>query len=256
MSFINRLRPAWIASAIALLFMLPSATARAEFVGSAISMHFWSADGLGSYELSLAIPSDPWGWQLDAPLEVYGGADGGNLLATIDDLAIHLNGDPVVELSFSVTAGNSNTIISIISSTVVFAPLEGADAFATASLSITDNNGDGAFANGLISGNKVYLAQYNGGTEFANLVSTLSTPGPFSSATAEERNPVTGTVILPGAVSSIQSQYLFQLSRRDSASGTSIFQVNPAGGNIPEPSTYVLACLGAVGVWFARRRMH
>ncbi len=102
-------------------------------------------------------------------------------------------------------------------------------------------------------GGKAYQARYNGSTVFANLVSSLNTT-PFGTTTAEERNPLTGSIVIPDPISSIQSQYAFTLSARDSASGTSTFQVNPPNNNIPEPSTYVLASLGMIGLWFARRR--
>ena len=235
--------------------LVPARAARAEFLGSAISIQIWTGGAnLGQYELNVAIPSDPWGWELSAPLEIYSADNSGHLLATIDSLGIYLDGDPAVNLSFAVTAGATPTLISVASSTVVFAPLNGADAFATAALSITDGNGNGATAVGTYPGNKAYQANYNGGSVFAQLVSPV-VAGVNSSATGTERDPLTGTLLIPGVTSSIQSRFSFVLSAFDSASGTSRFQVNIPGNNIPEPSTWLLASMAAVGgLWMRHRR--
>jgi hypothetical protein len=248
-----------ISNSIALLslavcaVLVPARAARAEFLGSAISIQIWTGgSNLGHYELNVAIPSDPWGWNLSAPVNVYS-ENGGSLLATIDSLGIALDGDPAVNLNFAVTAGATPTLISVASSTVVFAPLNGADGFATAALTVTDNNGNGASAVGMFGANKSYQATYNGGSVFAQLVSPVGAPGD-GTATGTERSPLAGTTLIPGMTSSIQSQFSFVLSAFDSASTTSRFQVNIPGGNVPEPSTWVLASTAAVGGFLLRRR--
>lgn len=233
--------------------LVPARAAHAEFVGSAISIQFWTGgSNLGHYQLDVPIPSDPWGWEMSSPLDVY--SSDNHLLATIDSLGVFLDGDPAVNLSFAVTAGPTPTLITVGSSTVVFAPLNGADAFATAAISVTDNNGNGASAVGTYAGNKSYQASYNGGSVFAQLVSPVAAAS-NSSAIGSERDPVTGTVVIPGLTTSIQSQFSFVLSAFDSASATSRFQVNIPGPIIPEPSTWVLASLAAVGgLWMKGRR--
>lgn len=235
--------------------LAPARAARAEFLGSAISIQIWTGGAdLGHYELNLDIPSDPWGWQLSSPIDIYSESDPDQLLATVDSLGIFLDGDPAVNLNFSVTGGAVPSMITVGSSTVVFAPLNGADAFATAALSITDNDNNGATAVGTFAGSKAYQASYNGGSVFAQLVSPV-VAGINDSATGTERDPVTGTLVIPGATTSIQTQFSFVLSAFDSASGTSRFQVNIPGPIIPEPSTWVLASLATVGVvWMKRRR--
>lgn len=235
--------------------LLPATAAQAEFVGSAISVHIWSGGGgTGDYELSLPIPTDPWGWELDGPVSIYD-PGGNNLLATIDSLSVALDGDPAVTLNFAVTAGAAATFVSVTSSTVVFAPITDADAFATAALSLTDGNGNGASANGIFPGTKAYQARFNGGSVFADLVSPV-VAAPGSSSIGTERNPVTGTDVIPGSITSIQSQFAFVLSARDTASGTSRFQVNIPSPIIPEPSTWVLASLALFGwVGLGRRRI-
>ena len=235
--------------------LLPISAAQAEFVGSAISVHIWSGGGgTGNYELTLPIPTDPWGWELDAPVSIYD-PGGNNLLATIDSLSVALDGDPAVTLNFAVTAGAAATLISVTSSTITFPDITDADAFATAALSLTDNNGNGASATGIFAGGKSYEARYNGGTLFAGLVDPV-VAGAGSSALGTQRTPGVGTVVIPGETSSIQSQFSFLLSARDSASGTSRFQVNVPSPIIPEPSTWVLGSLALLGwVWLGRRRI-
>ncbi len=235
--------------------VLSASAARAEFVGSAISVYIWSGGGgKGNYELNLAIPTDPWDWELDAPVSIFD-SSGSTLLATIDSLSVALDGDPAVTLNFAVTAGASATFVSVTSSTVAFAPISNGEAFATAALSLTDGNGNGASANGVFPGTKAYQARFNGGSVFANLVSPVAA-GPGSSSIGTERDPLAGTVVIPGSTTSIQSEFSFVLSARDSASGTSRFQVNIPGNNIPEPSSWVLASLAVLGwVWLGRRRI-
>jgi hypothetical protein len=241
-----------VVSALVALTFLSPAVARGAFVGSAISIQVQSANGVGQYDLTLPIPTDPWAWESDQPLNIYSASQPDQLLATIDSIGVQLDGDPAVALNFAVTAGSSAALISIVSSTVTFDPLLNADAFATASLTLTDNNGNGAYANGLLGG-KSYEARFNGGTLFAGLLTPLMV-GANATNTASDRFPVAGTQIIPGLTSSIQSQFSFLLSPRDSASGTSRFQVNIPTNNVPEPSTYVLAMLGMAGAWLIRRR--
>jgi hypothetical protein len=229
------------------------AAARGEFLGSAISIRVWSTDGAAQYELTLPIPTDPWAWESDTPLNIYSRSQPDRLLATIDTMSVALDGDPAVTLSFAVTAGATNTSFSFVSSTVTFDPLLDADAYATASLTLTDNNGNGASVTGGFPGSTAYQARYNGGTVFTDLV-TPFTAAANSTSTGSGRDPLVSTEIIPGLISSIQSQFVFTLSARDSASGTSRFQVNIPSNNIPEPSTYVLAMLGVAGVYLARRR--
>jgi hypothetical protein len=180
--------------------------------------------------------------------------NGGNLLATIDSIGIALDGDPAVNLNFAVTAGATPTLISVASSTVVFSAITGADAFATGTLTVTDNNGNGASAVGMYGSNKAYQATYNGGPMFAQLISPVFAAND-GTATGTDRSPGSATTIIPGMTTSIQSQFSFVLSAFDSASTTSRFQVNiPPDGNVPEPSTLVLASTAAMGGFLLRRR--
>ncbi len=247
----NRTRQRFLAALLVGAFLFCCAQeGRAEFIGSAVNIQIWNSTDSGNFELDLAIPSDPWSWELAAPVQIYGKNDPGNLMATIDSLSVGLNGDPAVSLSFAVTAGSAATVISVSSSTVLFSPIANADAFATAAISLTDGNGNGASLIGGFSG-KSYEAQYNGGTIYTDLVSGFSA-GADASSINSERTPTTGTATIPGTISSIQSQFGFLLSAHDSASGTSRFQVTSTN-NIPEPSTWALACLALIGWTWLRR---
>ena len=88
---------------------------------------------------------------------------------------------------------------------------------------------------------------------FADLISPVAA-GPGSSALGTERVPLTGTDVIPGFITSIQSQFSFVLSGRDSASGTSRFQVDIPPPIVPEPSSLTLLSLGAIGLVIRKRR--
>ncbi|MGD9721088.1 MAG: hypothetical protein AB7O59_03420 [Pirellulales bacterium] len=216
-----------------------SAPARADFIGS-VSIGFTSGSDSGNYQIDLPQHLDYYQWALSAPVQIYSESDPGLLLATIHAFGVELDGDPGVSLGFFVTAGAAPTQMTITSSTVTFDPIFNPLAFATAAITVTDLNGNGASASGLFPGTAAYQAVYNGSTVFANLVSPVMA-GADSSATGSERFPALGMTTIVGAVSSIQSQFDFMLSAFDSASGTSRFFVTP------EPTGLALAGLGFVG---------
>jgi len=230
--------------------LLLTSTARAAFIGSAVKIHFWTGTSVGTFDVPVPSDADPLHWELDGPVNVLGGNN--NVLATIDSLSLELDGDPAVSLNFSITANAAPTMITITSSIVSFVPLINTQAFATATLTVTDLNGDGASATGIFPGGKAYEARYNGSTVFADLVNPVVV-APNSSNTGSERFPLAGNVGIASVVSSIQSEYRFLLSASDSASGTSRFNVAP-GQVVPEPSSFVLAGLAAVGYFAVRRR--
>lgn len=225
--------------------LLVAQTARAEFVGNLIQVNVTSGALSGSWSLNVPGASDPFDWYLDSPVEIYSTEEPGTLLATIDGLNLGLDGDPQVMLNFAVTAGAANTNFAITSALVGFSPLVNPPSFATAGITVTDNNSNGGSATGAFPGVKSYEARYNGGSVFANLVSTVAAPSDGTNTGSQNL----GTIPIPGAVSSIQSEFRFLLTARDSASGTSRFNVI-----VPEPSTILLGTLGIVGLLVARRR--
>jgi hypothetical protein len=169
------------------------------------------------------------------------------VIGTIRGLDIELNGDPGVSLGFFVTANAAPTHITVRSSLVTFGALVNPQAFASAGVTVTDNDEDGASVAGLFPGTLAYEAMYNGSSVFANLVSPVVAPA-NSSATVSDRFPAVGFSTIAGAVSSIQTQFDFMLSANDSASGTSRFNVV-----VPEPAGIVLGLLGGAAALMVAR---
>ncbi|MEP0843663.1 MAG: PEP-CTERM sorting domain-containing protein, partial [Phycisphaerae bacterium] len=182
-------------------------------------------------------------WDLPGSYELTG--DGG-LVGTIGDLGVGVEVDPALALNFTVTAGAVPTTFTITTAVLGFAPINNPLAFATAAITVTDNDHDGAMTTGLQPGGKAYQARINAGVPWANLVDMVMSP-PDDSATGSERRPTpSGREMIAGLVSSIQTEFKFTLTANDSASGTSRFDV------IPEPAT--LGLLVAGGLALLRRR--
>lgn len=238
---------ALLVAAFALLAQ-PTA-ARAAFIGNLVEINVSAGELTGSYQLNIPTNDDePFFWSLDAPVEIVALQNPATVLATIRSLNLILDGDPQVVMNFAVTAGAANTNFSILSSLVSFSPLVNPPAIATAGVTVTDNNSNGASATGLLPGGKLYEATYNGSSTFADLVSTIVAPANGSATNNETYSPM-GLTPIAGAVNSIQTEFNFTLTARDSASGTSNFLV------VPEPSTGLLALVGCVALgWGVRRR--
>ncbi|MCE5341628.1 MAG: hypothetical protein LLF92_10980 [Planctomycetaceae bacterium] len=158
--------------------------------------------------------------------------------AEIEKLVLKMNADPEVGVEFGVRAGSSATTYSVLSDVVTFDTLVNPTAYASAGVSLTDRNSNGAQITGLFSGGKVHQARYNSSSVYANLVNGFSVANGGSSGGYED----VGTDVISGSVSSIESEFRFTLSARDSASGTSTFAV------IPEPATIAILAIGALSL--------
>jgi len=224
--------------------LLIAHSARADFLGNLVQVNVSSGALTGSWVLDVPADSDPFDWYLSSPVDIYSTQQPGTLLATLEGLSLGLDGDPQVLLNFAVTAGAANTNFSITSAVVAFAPLVNPPSFATAGITVTDNNGNGGSATGAFAGTKSYEAHYNGASIFSDLVSPVIAL-PNNTNTGSENF---GSVPIPGAVTSIQSEFRFTLSARDSASGTSRFSV------VPEPSSMALGVLAGLALVALRRR--
>ncbi|MGB9624123.1 MAG: PEP-CTERM sorting domain-containing protein [Phycisphaerae bacterium] len=210
-------------------------------------------EGVGSGSWSIPVPlnwtfSDEHTWAPGGTTTVMAGEVP---LFDISDVIVTLKADPSVDLTFSVK--NRQTVpqtFTVNSAVVSFDPLVNNWAYATAGVTLTDSTTNGASIAGLQAGGKTYEAMYNGTTVFADLVSGFSVPS--GTLTMTERKPPlpADAVLIPGAVSSISSQFKFTLSASDSASGTSSFVV----GAVPEPATLVLLAVGAAAMGRVRRR--
>lgn len=204
----------------------------------------WSADGT------------TYTWSSSEPHNFY--ASDGTFLGSMNPSgqtsSIQYVVDPIVNLSFSVQAGNSTTAFSIGSALLSFPTIAAAEARASVGFSVTDfSGGDGATLTGTggHSGTAGYTAQYNGfagtnsGTSFLEALPSIVT-APFLTAVDSVTTPAAGYTSI-GSVSDMSTLVSFTLSAGDFASGTSTFEI------IPEPTTGLLL-VAAVGALLARRR--
>ncbi|MCA9310179.1 MAG: hypothetical protein KDA21_03180, partial [Phycisphaerales bacterium] len=158
---------------------------------------------------------------------------------------------PVVALNFLVSVGAVATDFTVTSASLGFPVYDPAFATASASTTVTDNNGDGASLTGNFPGGGAYRAFYNDpgsvpgtGTVFGTLVGDTSA-GAWGSASTSD---TTGPFSLVGVpVTSMSAQWKFGVDAFSSASGTSVF-------TIPAPGTAF--ALGVLGLPCVRRRRH
>jgi len=186
---------------------------------------------VGTYTVDGAVRT----WELDAPYVKSG--------YTINNLKVTLDSDPQVLFSFAVTAGNTNTTFTFSSDVVSFGAITNPSASASAAITLTDNNGDGASLMGKYAGNtSSYRADTNLGN-YAYLVPNL-TAGAFSTANGN------GSLNTPiaGNVTDMSTEFKFVVTRLDSASGTSNFTI------VPEPASIIGLAAGFVGLLSMRRR--
>ncbi|MGQ9651017.1 MAG: PEP-CTERM sorting domain-containing protein [Phycisphaerae bacterium] len=188
-----------------------------------------------------------WTWQLPPGQENRAIIAGAEVLATLNDLVLQINTDPSVTLSFALVAGGAPTTFTISTATVPFPAIVNPLAYATAAITVTDNDSDGASVTGLYPGAKAYQARYNSpAVAWANLVSPV-TAGENSSAVGTERQPASGWQTILATVDRIEAEFMFTLSAHDLASATSRFDII-----IPEPATLGVFALGAL--FLLRRR--
>ena len=187
-------------------------------------------------------------WSLDSDVNIQD--DNGNILATLSNASVSIFADPIVSINFNVQATNQNTIFTVDSGLLSFATINGAVGAASAGVSVTDVNGDGATLS--TEGSTMYSSQYNGlypnGTTFADLINTSVSAGAFQTSAASADFPGGGNFASIGVpVDSMSAAWHFSLSPLDVASGTSTFVV------VPTPSGVALLGMGGL-VAFRRRR--
>ena len=195
------------------------------------------------------VISGTYTYDLDAPVTIMS-TQNNVQLGTLNTLGLAFNADPAVSLEFSVRAGAFGTNFTITSATISFDPINDPIAYATAGVTVTDRNSNGATLTGLLPNGKAYQAIFNNQLPaWATLITGPVVAPATGSKSASDRSP-------PGAgnwasvgypVSMMSSQFKFNLTALDSASGTSNFEV------IPEPATLGLIALGCLGLLRRRR---
>lgn len=200
-----------------------------------------------SYPWSVELnPSDVDGdgnyfWQLAEPVHVMDGADE---IFELSSASITVIADPMVSLNFNVVAGQQNTVFTVNSAVLSFAPLANAVGRATAAVSVSDLTGDGATFTPW--GGGAHRSYYNGGgNTFQELIASPIVAGSLSSASSSDTFPAVGYQSIGTTLTDIESEWVFTLSAGDLASGTSEFEV------IPAPASMVLGLAAMAGL---RRR--
>ena len=171
-----------------------------------------------------------------------------NVIGTIDSAGTTVLLDPVLGITFAVTAGAANTTFTVTSALVSFPGITNAEVRATSNFGVNDVSGTpaGAALAGQLGG-FAYRTAYNGyvpgGTTFDTQIPGVIAVPPNNSANTGDDS---GLAIVPGTISNMSSQVSFELTERDRANGTVNFSVKP------EPTTLALLALGALVS--ARRR--
>lgn len=187
-------------------------------------------------------------WESRTPIMMLN--QSGQVIATFSNARVRCVEDPVVQLNFSVVAGSLDTTFTITSPLLSFAALDPATGRATAGVSVTDTDGNGATMS--TDGDpSLYTSRYNGavpgGTLFADLLDGPVTAPAFDSATDSESFPGGGLFApIAGPVSDMSARFRFELTANDEASGTSSYEIIPAPGAV--------ALIGLGGLLAGRRR--
>ncbi len=199
-------------------------------------------------------PSASYTWELPAvPGQTW--FDGG-MPGTDDDWGwsggeLHINHDPVVNLTFQGSAGATNTLFTIDSALLVFSTIGDLEARAQASLTVTESflfaDSSATVTGGFVGGTKAFQARIdNGAFTYASLIDSAVMPVVGSAVFSGDTGPFLLPVVGYSTATSMSTHFSFVLSARDRVSGVSTFEL------IPAPGSAALLALG--GLVAGRRR--
>jgi len=190
------------------------------------------------WDLIYQNPLTTYSWNLTTPIDVDLGAEAG--IAVIDGLSIGVKGDPFIDFGFSARSANGPTHFSFSSELLVIDPALAIGADASGWANVIPGVGDTVVSGDF--GGKAYRAEYNGGTVFADLVST---------PVVVFGQEVVGSTIMTETISSMQVHWGVTVSGGGQASGNSHFQMT--GDVVPEPASVLLLGLGGLALIRKRR---
>jgi uncharacterized protein (TIGR03382 family) len=249
---IKTLRTQWavLAPAAVLAVMAAASPARAYITGDPLTVTAIAPGGLTA-TWSLPVGSGTWdgnNWHYDSGSHDYQMWDAGTLIATLSGIHMDIYDDPQVVLNFTAQANSSATKFIFTSALVSFVPLVNPTATASAGITVTDQNFDGALLSGMQSNGASYWANYNGpvpgGTNYASFLPTVSATALQGSNSGSAN---LGPTPIAGTVSDMSAQFSFTLSPFDAASGTSNYQI------VPSPASLALIGVGGLGALRRRR---
>lgn len=240
------MRSGWLVAGVA------GVAAATTYADVALTIEATSSFGTGSFQVStddgMTLPDGTFIWVLNAPMDIVDTGTG-NSIAQIQFGSIMFTTAGNVSHSFVVQAGNADTTFSLGSAVVPTALIANPLGRASAGVTLTDNNGNGANMTGNFGGS-MFESYYDGGAVFADLINgPFGFAGAFGSQTTSDEYPAGAGnfAAFPGPVSEIGISWDFTLSANDSAGGTSVFVV------IPTPGAGVTMLVGA-GLLSGRRR--
>lgn len=241
------MRSGWLVAGVA---GLAAATASADV---ALTIQASSSFGAGSFQVStddgITLPDGTFIWVLSSPVQIVDSGNGATIASVLfGSIMFTTSGN--VSHSFVVQAGNADTNFSLGSGIVSTPNIANPLGRASAGVTLTDTNGNGATLTGLQAGGTMYEAYYDAGAVFANLISGPFGFGtPFDSRTTSDEYPAGAGnfAAFAGPLSEMGIQWAFRLTANDSAGGTSVFVV------IPTPAAGATLLVGA-GLLSGRRR--
>jgi hypothetical protein len=208
-----------------------------------------NASGSGTFDVPLADvtmnANGSFSYVLPAPVQIMSGP---NVIAEITAMTSFVRpltgGLPnLISVGFTFFAGTSTTTFTVDSTLLTINPIMGEGARTSAGFTITDMDGNGATMAGT-NGPGSFVAQYNGNTQFANVLPGTAV-GPGGSQTMNAALPGGGAYTSLGNVDSMSSHWGFTLTGNDQVGVTSVWEVIPAPGT--------LALMGLASLSLSRR---